>query len=103
MSDAANSTTDKLMQDLKVVVGDAEALLKATAGSAGEGASELRQKVQTSLAQARRDLRHLEEAAIERARAAGRAADDYVHDNPWKAIGAAAGVGLIIGLLISRR
>jgi ElaB/YqjD/DUF883 family membrane-anchored ribosome-binding protein len=32
-----------------------------------------------------------------------RATDDYVHEHPWRAVGAAAGVGLIIGLLISRR
>jgi ElaB/YqjD/DUF883 family membrane-anchored ribosome-binding protein len=103
MSELSAPQTDKLMQDLKVVVNDAEALLKATAGSASEGASELRSKVQASLTQAAQNLRHMEEAALEKAKAAGHAADDYVHEHPWKSIGAAAGVGLIIGLLIGRR
>jgi ElaB/YqjD/DUF883 family membrane-anchored ribosome-binding protein len=40
---------------------------------------------------------------VARAKAAGHAADDYVHENPWRAIGVAAGIGVIIGLLIGRR
>jgi ElaB/YqjD/DUF883 family membrane-anchored ribosome-binding protein len=40
---------------------------------------------------------------VEKTKAAARATDDYVHDNPWQAIGAAAVVGLILGALISRR
>ena len=41
--------------------------------------------------------------ALDKAKAAGRAADDYVHENPWRSVGIAAGAGLIIGLLIGRR
>ncbi len=48
-------------------------------------------------------LQDLQDVTVARARAAGHAADDYVHDHPWKAIGAAAGVGMILGLLIGRR
>jgi ElaB/YqjD/DUF883 family membrane-anchored ribosome-binding protein len=33
----------------------------------------------------------------------GRVADDYVHDNPWRSVGVAAGFGFIVGLLIGRR
>ena len=40
---------------------------------------------------------------MDRARAAARVTDDYVHDNPWGAIGAAAAAGFLIGLLINRR
>ena len=67
MSELSTASTDKLMQDLRVVVADAEALLKATAGSAGEGATELRHKVQASLTQAAKNLKHVEEAAVEKA------------------------------------
>ena len=48
-------------------------------------------------------LLHLQETALARAKAAGHVADEYVHDNPWRAIGAAAGIGLLVGLLIGRR
>src|SRR5450756_545837 len=94
---------DKLMSDLRVVVADAEELLRMTADQAGEGAAELRNRVQARLNQAKVDLVHLQEAAVVRAKEAGHAADEFVHDHPWKSIGIAAGIGLVVGLLISRR
>jgi len=94
---------DRLMADLHSVVAEAESLLRATAGSAGEGASELRAKVQDSLDRAKRNLADLQDAALEKAKAAGRATDAYVHENPWQSIGVAAGVGLLLGMLIARR
>ncbi|MBV8379437.1 MAG: DUF883 family protein [Paucibacter sp.] len=94
---------ERLARDLQAIVAEAEALLKATAGATGAGSSELRSKVQASLDRAQQHLSELRGAAIERARAAGRATDQYVHDKPWQAIGAAAVVGLLVGLLIARR
>lgn len=103
MNDLTAAQTDKLMADLRMVVADAEELLRTTAGQAGEGAAELRAKVQDSLARARDSLLQAQDVAISKAKAAGRAADDYVHDNPWRSIGIAAGFGLLVGLLIGRR
>ncbi len=103
MSDLSQSQKDRLMKDLHSVVAEAEGLLRATAGQAGEGASELRAKVQASLDRAKHNLADLQDAALEKARAAGRATDAYVHENPWQSMGVAAGVGLLLGLLISRR
>ena len=103
MNDVTAAQTDKLMADLRLVVSDAEELLRSTAGQAGEGAAELRDRVQASLVRARAGLADAQDAALSRARAAGRAADDYVHDNPWRSIGIAAGFGLVVGLLIGRR
>lgn len=102
MTDTAVSK-DKLIADLKVVVSDADELLRATAGQAGEKVSELRSKLQDNLAHARASLAEAQVAAIEKAKAVGRATDDYVHENPWKSVGIAAGVGFVIGLLIGRR
>ena len=93
------SAEDRLVGELHEVVGEAEALLKATANSTGEGSRELRARVQASLDQARQRLHDLQD----RARAAGKATDEYVHTNPWQAVGMAAAVGVVIGLLISRR
>lgn len=103
MADTSQSQKDRLMSDLHAVVAEAESLLRATAGQAGEGATEMRAKVQASLDRAKRNLVDLQDVAVEKAKAAGRATDAYVHDNPWQAMGVAAGVGLLIGLLISRR
>lgn len=103
MSETTTVQTDKLMKDLRSFVADAEELLRATAGQTGEGAAELRTRIQASLARAKDNLADLQESAIAKARAAGHAADDYVHDHPWKSVTVAAGVGLLLGMLISRR
>lgn len=95
--------TAQLMEDLRVVVEDAEALLKATAGQAGEKVGQARQRAEESVRQARERLGELEGEVRARARDAARTTDRYVHENPWGAIGIAAGVGFMLGLLSGRR
>jgi ElaB/YqjD/DUF883 family membrane-anchored ribosome-binding protein len=103
MTEMSAAHREKLMSDLRVVIADAEEVLRVTADQASAGASELRVRMQERLQQAKVRLQDLQDTAVARARAAGHAADDYVHEHPWKAIGAAAGIGMIIGLLIGRR
>lgn len=103
MTASSSTQTEKLMTDLRLVVADAEELLRATAGQAGGGAAEIRTKVEASLARARDGLAEVQHAAVARARAAGLQADDYVHDNPWRSIGLAASLALLVGVLIGRR
>lgn len=103
MADMTTVHKDKLMSDLRVVIADAEELLRMTADQAGEGVADLRSRIQTRMNQAKTDLVHLQEAAVAKAKAAGHAADEFVHDNPWKSIGIAAGIGLVVGLLVGRR
>ncbi|HXU94472.1 MAG TPA: DUF883 family protein [Gallionella sp.] len=93
---------ERLMQDLRVVVADAEELLRATAGQAGDKVASARERIQESLVTARERLASAEQAVVEKTRQAAKATDEYVHENPWKSIGVAAGAGLIIGMLISR-
>ena len=97
------SSSDRLLSDLHHVVAEAESLLRATADQTGEGASELRARVQATLDRAKHSLGESQDAAVEKGKAAGRATDAYVHENPWQSIGLAAGVGLLLGMLISRR
>ena len=94
---------DKLITDFKAVVVDAEELLHATANQAGEKVTAARGRVQERLRLAREDLDRAEAAVIHRTKAVARATDGYVHDNPWTIAGVCAGVGLLIGMLISRR
>jgi len=103
MNDTTTVSKDKLMTDLRVVIADAEELLRMTADQAGENAAGLRARVQGRMNQAKTDLMHLQEAAVLKAKAAGHAADEFVHENPWKSIGIAAGAGLLMGLLFGRR
>lgn len=103
MSEISAVHREKLMSDLRTVIADAEEVLKVTADQATVGAADLRQRMQERLLQARSRLLDLQDSAVARAKAAGHAADDYVHEHPWKAIGVAAGIGMIVGLLIGRR
>ena len=96
-------TNDKLAADLKVVIADAEELLKATASQAGEKVAAARVKIQESLDVAKGKLARLSEAGVDKAKEAARATDDFVHEHPWKAVGIGAAVGVIVGMLISRR
>jgi len=94
---------DKLIEDLKVVAQDVEALLRATASQTGEKLSEARTRAEESLRSARERLTEASDEIADRTRAAATAADEYVRDNPWHAVGIAAGIGLAVGLLLARR
>ncbi|HNU11293.1 MAG TPA: DUF883 family protein [Rubrivivax sp.] len=94
---------EKLVGELRQVVADAEELLKATADDASEGVASLRARLQQRMSDARVRLMDLQASATDKARAAGHAADDFVHQRPWSAVAMGAGVGLIVGLLIGRR
>lgn len=95
--------SDDLITDFKVVVADAEALLKATANQGGDKLAEVRAKAEESLRIAKARMADAQAALLAKTREAAKATDVYVHENPWKAVGVAAGVGLVIGLLIGRR
>ena len=96
-------TAEKLAADLRLVIADAEELLRATASQAGESVAAARARVQSSLDSAKAGLGTLGEEAAEQARIAARAADDYVREHPWQAVGIAALAGVALGLLVSRR
>ena len=98
-----NTSTERLMADLQAVVRDTENLLKATAGDASERAAKARAHAEESLHKARARMSELEHDLAARTRAAAQKTNAYVHDNPWPSIGVAAGVGLLVGLLIGRR
>lgn len=95
-------TKEKLAEDLRLVISDAEELLRATAGQAGEKFAATRQKVQDSIERARAELSGVEEVLLDQGKQAARVADEYVRANPWQSVGIAAGIGVIIGLLIKR-
>jgi ElaB/YqjD/DUF883 family membrane-anchored ribosome-binding protein len=95
--------TQKLKHDLQSVVTDAEELLKATASQTGERVEKIRVRAEDSLRAAR--LRLVETSAVvgQKARVAADSVDDQVHKHPYATAGIAAGVGLLLGLLIGRR
>ncbi|HKR33605.1 MAG TPA: DUF883 family protein [Steroidobacteraceae bacterium] len=96
-------TTDQLLADLKTVMDDAEALLRATSTQTGEKIQAVRARAEESLRQAKARLSSIEDEALRRAREVADATDEYVRENPWQSVGIAAGVGLLVGLLLARR
>ncbi|MES2936000.1 MAG: DUF883 family protein [Pseudomonadota bacterium] len=105
-NNAANdsvSARDKLMRDLKLVIKDAEELLTQTGVQTGEGFKQAKAKFESTLSTAKTELGRLEETVIEKTKDAAYATDKFVKDNPWQSVGLAGVVGLICGLLISRK
>ncbi len=92
-----------LAADFRAIIADTEELLLATAGQAGDKAVAARERIQQRLRTAKEKLAGVEAAVVSRTRSAARATDGYVHVHPWTTAGIAAGVGLLIGMLISRR
>jgi ElaB/YqjD/DUF883 family membrane-anchored ribosome-binding protein len=103
MAKAQDASVEKLMDDLRRVVVDVEGLLKVTAGQVGERVGEARARAEETLGAARARLSEFEQQARERAGELAGEADDYVRDNPWQAVGIAAGVAFLLGILVSRR
>jgi ElaB/YqjD/DUF883 family membrane-anchored ribosome-binding protein len=98
-----DSVRARLIEDFSAVIAEAEDMLKRAATETGEKARDLRSQVEAKLLTAKLRLQELEGEAIDKAKAAAKATDDYVHDNPWQAIGVAAAVGFLIGLAVTRR
>ena len=96
-------SADQLVSDLKAVMNDAEALLRATSTQTGERIQEVRARAEESLRQAKSRLAQIEDEALRQAREAAQAAESYVRENPWQSVGVAAGLGLLLGLLLGRR
>jgi ElaB/YqjD/DUF883 family membrane-anchored ribosome-binding protein len=94
---------ERLVDDFVAVLSDAEDLLKKASTETGERARDLRAQVEAKLLAAKLRLQELEGEALDRAKEAARYTDDYVHDNPWRSIGAAALLGFVAGLLMNRR
>jgi len=94
---------DALVKDFTEVLTEADSLLKQATKESGERASDLRAQVETKLRAAKLKLQDMQDDAMDRAKATARATDEYVRDNPWQALGVAAALGVLVGLLIGRR
>jgi len=96
-------STAALKADLAAVMRDAEALMKASADAGGDKVNEARTRIRESLESAKRRLLEAERSAVRHGEEAVTATEDYVKRNPWQSVGIAAGVGLVIGVLLARR
>jgi len=101
--DNIRKVEEEFIKDVKKNLDEAEKLLKEAADSTGAKANEIREKAMRRLQQSREALLDTQETLARRGRQAIRATDDYVHDKPWQAIGLAGAIGLLLGVLLSRR
>ncbi len=97
------SAQEKLLEGMKSALDEAESFLKEAAAASGDQATELRAKAVESLRATREALHDTKLSVVNEGKRVAREADEYVHDNPWQAIAAAGVIGLVVGLLISRR
>jgi ElaB/YqjD/DUF883 family membrane-anchored ribosome-binding protein len=95
-------TTEKLTEDLKVLINDAEELLKATASETSERIVDLRRRVEQKLAGCRADLAEQGGVWFHKAEQLKTCAASCLRDNSWTRVGIAVGVGLVVGLLLRR-
>lgn len=94
---------DDLTDEFRNLVDAMEDVFAAAAGDSGEKLTELKGKAEATLKKARARLGDVEKTAVAKARKTASDSDDYVHENPWTAVGLGAGVGLLLGLLIGRK
>ncbi|BBU27012.1 hypothetical protein BTHE68_07460 [Burkholderia sp. THE68] len=92
----------KIIEDIKVLLNDSEELLRLSATLPGEGVEALRSRLRDHVDSARVALEDAQSSAQSRYRAGVDCTEKYVKDNPWQSLGIAAGVGFLVGLLVSR-
>jgi ElaB/YqjD/DUF883 family membrane-anchored ribosome-binding protein len=103
MTTETREARDHLIKDFKKVISDTEELLKVTANETGEKIGAVRARAEANLREAHRKLDSLENDIVVKTKAAAKATTDLVHENPWKSVAIAGGIGLLIGMLSSRR
>lgn len=103
MTATTRQRSRKAVRDFDDHLGEAEILLQQAATETGQRANDLLSQVTAKLLSAKSMLRDLPDEAMQRATAAARDTDDYVREKPWQAIGVAAAVAFLVGVLVSRR
>ena len=91
------------VSEFRYFIADVEDLVKATGSLTGEDLARAKAKLNARIVSAKHSVDEMGEAVIGRARHAAKVTDSYVHENPWKAVGAGAALGLLVGFLIARR
>ncbi|MEO8767152.1 MAG: DUF883 family protein [Nitrosospira sp.] len=94
---------EKLIEDFHSVISDTEELMRSVSSEGGGKAQALREKIDQNLKHAKEYLQDFEESVVDKSRVAARMTDEYVHENAWRTVGLAIGVGVVIGLLLRNR
>lgn len=99
----SNPDFAKLMEDLQQIVHDVESVLSSAASDVSDTSHSTQQRARDAIHKVKAQINDLGEQATQHARAASAATHQYVQNNPWQSLGIAAGLGVLIGLLLRRR
>mgnify|MGYP001008414731 CR=1 FL=1 len=102
-TEQAVAARDRLAAELRSLVSDAEEMLKAASRGGNEQLNLVRERLERGVNAARGELTAFQEAALDTARRKAAETDEYVHEHPWNAVGIAAAVGVLLGVLLTRR
>lgn len=97
------TSSEHLLGDFKALVADAQALIEATSDHEHGPIAAIRSKALETLESAKETLCDIEGGLTDKAKVLAEGADEFVHRKPWESVGIAVGLGLVVGLLISRR
>jgi ElaB/YqjD/DUF883 family membrane-anchored ribosome-binding protein len=95
-------TGQKLAEDVKVLINDAEELLRATASETGERIVGLRRRMEQKLVECKTELAEQEKAWLQKAGQMRASAVSCLRDRAWIKVAIAVGVGVVLGLLLRR-
>lgn len=93
---------DRLVEDLRSVVADADDLLQAVGNSTAEEFVEARTRIENRLLEVKSRLDSARVSVTRQASNAFDATQAYVSENPWKSFGIPAVAGILVFLLLSR-
>lgn len=94
---------EALLQEIRSVLGEVENLYESGVERGEEEARELTAKLKQRLSNAQSKLQDFEERAVEQVKHSAKAADEYINEKPYYAMGFAALAGLVVGVLLNRR
>lgn len=89
--------------DLRSLLRDAQDLFREATSSTGMKADDLRERGLELLDSALVKAQDLQSVALDTSKEVVDTADSFVKDNPWRAVAISAGVGVLLGMMISRR
>ena len=103
IAEKAGRVAENASSEFQNFIADVEDLVKETPTLTGEDLARAKAKLSARLADAKESVVSMSGEIADRARKGAKATDDYVHEQPWKAIGAGAAIGLLIGFALARR
>lgn len=98
-----DTTSEHLRAELKSLADTLEEVLNSSTDKSKEEISKLRSKAEEALKNSRHRLGETSDAIARQTREAAAKADEYVHENPWTGVGIGAAIGLVLGVLLTRR